>query len=772
MEEAHKQEEDKNNLTLHVSKLFSWSIAIRLMIALNWEFKQNIQFRGYPEGTTTDDHIELALESVLDRLSLYYQLSSWRETINDTTQENIYQLTMLVSAILDIFQEISSCHVKEIYDFTKPSNKTIGVKERENPMAAIFETTNLRVRIEEYISVCNHALQFLTELASRTGDPHILSIISFFQKLLLDWKSSFEFLDQYNLYTIKHLKTLLQSQFHKLFYGTGKHHTIHIADISISDVKKDDAIDQFNNRRRTEVYLSKGGTPMAAQKLSGHSADATLRGIQHRMKIIEWMDDSVPDWYKALFLLGITPAAVDNLWGIEVLHFSWSVDLKGEIFPDWKISVEYDFHISINPKVFSHCVINKEPIPWSYWWYFKWNEVGGLSEYDVYWTGTTSNNLYDRMYALTNDVRTNPERKIIYLEGYHYWLYRYIFELLIAQANEKIGELFNEREFLDIACEFSDLPALAKDKLELDKLAADLKSWRIDDAWLYKKDWSQLFSNISYWSSYQEATQRELLFFHTQAQALKGYILATVVDLGCWNWWKVSIIWDELKLNGNRYISVDSSLQMVLHSAKLLKQEHWDKIKIEWKPITFDQLDALARIKWKTFLMLWFTIGNFDEAGQREVLQNIYNVMRWGDNLIISAFLEQNEATIQRLYSNEEGQKFILSFFKKLWVRSDQMRHIVEYWEDKIVRIWVEFTEDVILVVDWQKIEKNKWERILAISSQRFTQEYLEDLFTSIWFELTKSLTSDDWYWVFILSKKKKRTERFTFRKWKSNRLL
>lgn len=308
-----------------------------------------------------------------------------------------------------------------------------------------------------------------------------------------------------------------------------------------------------------------------------------------------------------------------------------------------------------------------------------------------------------------------------------------------------LDELLNN-DYRKVETNLSDLPSYKDFKKEKELLVGQLNSWDIDSKFLYDWEWAKKFNLLTNYSDYYLPRNEINLLYK-----IKWKLNENVIDLWSWNWDKALNFLEATKSN---YYWIDSSISMLLELSKKTNsfQEKWiNKKNIN---INFSQLDKIKEIDDKTLLLLGSTLWNFSRYEQINILGLLKETLSKNDNIILSLDLEINDKDkLIKAYSGNESKDFIFSLFKELWFNESDLELKVEYHPlTQKVETWIIIKNDIKIETEYWIIDKNKWDYIKCISSEKFNIEKIKRLLKESWLKIINQNIENN-YWIFTLER-------------------
>lgn len=197
--------------------------------------------------------------------------------------------------------------------------------------------------------------------------------------------------------------------------------------------------------------------------------------------------------------------------------------------------------------------------------------------------------------------------------------------------------------------------------------------------------------------------------------------------------------------------------------------------------------DIKAQKDGRTFMFLWWSIGNFDDEQIQKILLGMSSDrVKWSRDIMMTLFLapeEDDQDSINELLAcygdpntnnpyndkttNEAISDRVLSWLHHyLWEESkDALEFAVTYekqWEKWWrILVWAKVTKPLQVRVWNEVITKQTWDYIWAIQSRRFTKKHFKDLVENIWYTL-ESLDNNKTVWLAFIKTKSSNPENKT----------
>ena len=176
--------------------------------------------------------------------------------------------------------------------------------------------------------------------------------------------------------------------------------------------------------------------------------------------------------------------------------------------------------------------------------------------------------------------------------------------------------------------------------------------------YFYDRRGSELFDEITRLPEYYLTRAERALLGCWSGAVMDAVRPAALVELGAGSADKTRLLLDAMVYTDRAelYVPIDVSAEFLEDAAAKLRAEY-PTLGIE--PLVGDIVEPLelgADLPGPSLIaFLGSTIGNFDPAGARALLQNVSNAMRPGDRFLLGADLRKDPAVIERAYNDAQG---------------------------------------------------------------------------------------------------------------------
>jgi len=286
----------------------------------------------------------------------------------------------------------------------------------------------------------------------------------------------------------------------------------------------------------------------------------------------------------------------------------------------------------------------------------------------------------------------------------------------------------------------------------------------------WKNNWYTKFLRLSLskeYSNYIWKNDKETLkLMNKYLRSIENFWIKNHIELWPWDAGKIFELYKWVEkdiLHWSVYRPIDVSwVWLDIVAKNIANKEKELNIKFEnvdWSHTDFNKASIYKETQNQMYYFLGWSIWNFDYDNMVELLSKLKsNEELKTTPTLVTYFLapdkklkdyEQKKTELLLAYWNKEAADSILSWFESLWIDRNSLEYIVEYDEDSLplpmIKMWAIIKEDIKVEINWKMRKKNKWEKIRAIKSQRFTKEQFEELVLKTWHTIRHTEVS---WWV------------------------
>ncbi|MCD4771101.1 L-histidine N(alpha)-methyltransferase [archaeon] len=226
-------------------------------------------------------------------------------------------------------------------------------------------------------------------------------------------------------------------------------------------------------------------------------------------------------------------------------------------------------------------------------------------------------------------------------------------------------------------------------------LEGNTRIWNIADSklWYLTPEQAQAYLNLEDEEEYKKTvTQQELDLIDDNAKEILekfGGEPINIIDIGCGDGGKASMLIEKLKGTKIRYCPIDISSYMVNKAIeKVSKTNTVEVIEFQWNISDFENINNISTLlrqgeyKKNVFLLLGNTLGNFEI---NELLYEIRSSMKGGDYLLIGNGLDHRKPEeILNSYNTEHFNKFSIYPLLQLGLKKEDVEFGVRFKNSRI----------------------------------------------------------------------------------------
>jgi uncharacterized SAM-dependent methyltransferase len=226
-------------------------------------------------------------------------------------------------------------------------------------------------------------------------------------------------------------------------------------------------------------------------------------------------------------------------------------------------------------------------------------------------------------------------------------------------------------------------------------LEGNTRIWNIADSklWYLTPEQAQAYLDLEDEEEYKKTvTQQELDLIDDNAKEILekfGGEPINIIDIGCGDGGKASMLIEKLKGTKIRYCPIDISSYMVNKAIKKVSKTNTvEVIEFQWNISDFENINNISTLlrqgeyKKNIFLLLGNTLGNFEI---NELLYEIRSSMKGGDYLLIGNGLDHRKPEeILNSYNTEHFNKFSIHPLLQLGLKKEDLEFGVRFKNSRI----------------------------------------------------------------------------------------
>jgi L-histidine N-alpha-methyltransferase len=296
-----------------------------------------------------------------------------------------------------------------------------------------------------------------------------------------------------------------------------------------------------------------------------------------------------------------------------------------------------------------------------------------------------------------------------------------------------------------------------------------LKSPRsLSPKYFYDERGSELFDQICSTPEYYPTRTENTLLKKYAVDIIRKTQPEQILELGSGYSVKTRRLFDACQhiSHSCTYAPFDVCEEALIESAQKLSEEYqW----LDLKPLLGDYNAGLGNLPSAQgshlYVFLGSTIGNFEQHEALAFVEELYNVMRTGDHLLIGVDRVKHTDVLHAAYNDSQGitAEFNLNVLHVLnrELNADfdveAFSHSATFNTEK-ERIEMRLTSNKEQKVNIEELDKtihfNKDESILTEISQKYTYIGIEEMLTSANFSITDHYEDEDEYFSLVLASK------------------
>jgi len=294
-------------------------------------------------------------------------------------------------------------------------------------------------------------------------------------------------------------------------------------------------------------------------------------------------------------------------------------------------------------------------------------------------------------------------------------------------------------------------------------LEGNTRIWNIADSklWYLTPEQAQAYLDLENDEEYKKTvTQQEIDLINNNADEILqkfGNEPVNIIDIGCGDGRKASMLIKKFKGTKVRYCPIDISGYMVEKAIQKIKEADIEEVvKFQWNISDFENIGNIATLlRYKEFkknltLLLGNTLGNFEI---NELLYEIRNSMKGGDLLLIGNGLDHRKPEeILNSYNSEHFNKFSAFPLLQLGLKKEDIEFGVRFKNSRIESFYtLKKAQEISFLGRSVKFEVG--DQVIVVVSYKYTKEDFSS-FMNLYFDDVMIKTSEDGSYALALCKK------------------
>ncbi len=286
--------------------------------------------------------------------------------------------------------------------------------------------------------------------------------------------------------------------------------------------------------------------------------------------------------------------------------------------------------------------------------------------------------------------------------------------------------------------------------------------------YFYDERGSELFDQICSTPEYYPTRTENTLLSQYAVDIIKKTKPEQILELGSGYSVKTRRLFDACQHISHNctYAPFDVCEEALVESAKKLSKEYqW----LNLKPLLGDYNAGLGNLPVANgshlYLFLGSTIGNFELHEANDFIEELYKVMRKGDNLLIGVDRVKESEVLHAAYNDAQGitAEFNLNVLRVLNRELNANFNIEEFshsatfntHKERIEMRLVSKSDQEVIINDLDRsIRFNQDEEILTEISQKYTYKGIEEMLSAANFSITEHFEDENAYFSLVLASK------------------
>lgn len=295
-------------------------------------------------------------------------------------------------------------------------------------------------------------------------------------------------------------------------------------------------------------------------------------------------------------------------------------------------------------------------------------------------------------------------------------------------------------------------------------LEGNTRIWNIADSklWYLTTEQAKAYLELEDEEEYKKTvTQQEVDLINNSTEEILekfGDEPINIIDIGCGDGRKASILIKKFKGTKIRYCPIDISSYMVNAAIETVKESNTveEVVEFQWNISDFENITNISTLlrqgeyKKNVFLLLGNTLGNFEI---NELLYEIRSSMKGGDFLLIGNGLDHKKPEeILNSYNSEHFNKFSIHPLLQLGLKKENLEFGVRFKNSRIESFYT-IKEPVEISSLGRSVKFEAGDQIIVIVSYKYNKEDFIS-FMNLYFDDVIVKPSDDGSYALALCKK------------------
>lgn len=295
-------------------------------------------------------------------------------------------------------------------------------------------------------------------------------------------------------------------------------------------------------------------------------------------------------------------------------------------------------------------------------------------------------------------------------------------------------------------------------------LEGNTRIWNIADSklWYLTPKQAQSYLDLEDEEEYKKTvTQQEVDLINDNTEEILeklGNEPMNIIDIGCGDGRKASLLIKKFKGTKIRYCPIDISSYMVNKAIEAVKESNTveEVVEFQWNISDFENITNISTLlrqgeyKKNVFLLLGNTLGNFEI---NELLYEIRSSMKGGDFLLIGNGLDHKKPEeILKSYNSEHFNKFSIHPLLQLGLKKENLEFGVRFKNSRIESFYT-IKEAVEISFLGRSVKFEVGDQVIVIVSYKYNKEDFIS-FLNLYFDDVMAKISKDGSYALALCKK------------------
>ncbi len=295
-------------------------------------------------------------------------------------------------------------------------------------------------------------------------------------------------------------------------------------------------------------------------------------------------------------------------------------------------------------------------------------------------------------------------------------------------------------------------------------LEGNTRIWNIADSklWYLTPEQAQSYLDLEDEEEYKKkVTSKEIDLINSNAKEILekfGNEPINIIDIGCGDGRKASMLIEKFKGSEIRYCPIDISSYMVNKAIERVNKANTvdEVVEFQWNISDFENIKNISTLlrqgkyKKNIFLLLGNTLGNFEI---NELLYEIRSSMKGGDVLLIGNGLDYRKPEeILTSYDSEYFNKFSIHPLLQLGLKKEDLKFGVRFKNSRIESFYtIKKAKEISFLGRSLKLEVG--DQVVVIVSYKYNKEDFSSFMNLYFDDVTVKVSKDESYAIALCKK-------------------